>query len=79
MQLRQSLKGLQGLESFRHWDAANVDRYGFGGIKIGDDLETGLSGEGTKDRGEGLVFIIQSDRAPPPTDPDSDPDKAEEG
>ena len=70
-------RGLQGLESFRHWDAADMDRYGLGEIKIGDDLETGLSGEGPKDRDEGLVFIIQSDRAPPPSDPDSDPDKAE--
>ena len=54
-----------------------MDRYGFGWIKIGDDLETGLSGEGPKDRGEGFVFIIQSDRAPPSRDPDSEPDKAE--
>jgi len=71
-------RGLQGLESLRHRDTADMDCYGLGEIKIGDDLEARLPGEGTKNRGEGLVFVIQSDRAPPPSDPDSEPDKAKQ-
>ena len=69
--------GLEGVEGFSHGDAADMDRNGFGEIKIGNDFKSRLLGERAQDSGEGFIFKIKGDGSPPARYPESQPEQGE--
>ncbi len=73
---------MEGVEGFTDRDAADMDRYGFSEIEIGDDFKSRLLGERTQDSGKGFLFEVESDGSPPTGYPESEPEqgeKADEG